>query len=33
MLQKLTRNLFAVVPATLMGAPVGRVGGELLEED
>jgi len=33
LLQRFTRNLFAVVPATLMGAPVGRVGGELLEED
>lgn len=33
MLQKMTRNLFSVIPATLVGAPVGRGAGELLEED
>jgi hypothetical protein len=33
MLQKLTRNLFAVVPGTTLGAPVGRVGGAILEEE
>ena len=33
LLQRFTRNLFAVVPATLMGAPVGQVGGAILEEE
>jgi hypothetical protein len=33
MLQKLTRNLFAVVPGTTLGAPVGAKVGEIMEEE
>jgi hypothetical protein len=33
LLQRFTRNLFAVVPGTTLGAPVGRVGGAILEEE
>lgn len=33
MLQKLTKNLFAVAPATLLGAPTGGAVGQILEEE